>query len=133
MAVMAKIGAYGALRLSGSDRPSFAAAPAASFSASQTLLQGLLAALYERENSGVGQRVDTTLVQAQTAHDCWNWITRLVAARYPQALTAVPRVNAARKVPNGPLFFRLLVALSKDGRWLQFSQTWDRLWVAFME
>jgi crotonobetainyl-CoA:carnitine CoA-transferase CaiB-like acyl-CoA transferase len=131
--VMAKLGGYGALRLTSEDRPSFAATPAASFSASQTLLQGLLAALYERESSGIGQRVDTTLVQAQTTHDCWNWITRLVASRYPEAFRAVPRVNEERKVPNGPLSFRLLVALSKDGRWLQFSQTSERLWVAFME
>jgi crotonobetainyl-CoA:carnitine CoA-transferase CaiB-like acyl-CoA transferase len=130
--VMSKIGGYGALRLTSHDRPSFAATPAASFSASQTLLHGLLAALYEREDTGVGQRVDTTLVQAQTTHDCWNWITRLVARRYPEAFTAVPRVNEERKVPNGPLSFRLLVALSKDGRWMQFSQTSERLWVAFM-
>jgi crotonobetainyl-CoA:carnitine CoA-transferase CaiB-like acyl-CoA transferase len=131
--VMAKIGTYGTLRLTPEDRPSFAATPAASFSASQTLLQGLLAALYERERTGFGQRVDATLVQAQTAHDCWNWITRLVAARYPEAFTAVPRVNEQRQVPNGPLSFRLLVALSRDGRWMQFSQTSERLWVAFME
>jgi crotonobetainyl-CoA:carnitine CoA-transferase CaiB-like acyl-CoA transferase len=131
--VMAKIGAYGALRLTDADRPSVAVTPAASFSASQTLVQGVLAALYERESSGVGQRVDTTLVQAQSTHDCWNWITRLVASRYPEAFTAVPRVDDKRKVPNGPLSFRLLVALSKDGRWMQFSQTSERLWVAFME
>jgi crotonobetainyl-CoA:carnitine CoA-transferase CaiB-like acyl-CoA transferase len=131
--VMAKIGAYGTLRLTDRDRPSFAATPSSSFSASQTLLQGLLAALYERESSGVGQRVDTTLVQAQTTHDCWNWITRLMASRYPEAFTVVPRVDEERKVPNGPLSFRLLVALSKDGRWMQFSQTSERLWVAFME
>ncbi len=131
--VMAKIGAYGPLRLTAHNRPSFAATPAASFSASQTLLQGLLAALYEREQTGLGQRVDTTLIQAQTTHDCWNWMTRLVAIRYPDAFTAVPRVDEERKVPNGPLSFRLLVALSKDGRWMQFSQTSERLWVAFME
>ena len=131
--VMAKIGGFGALRLTSADRPSFAATPAASFSAAQTLLHGVLAALYERESTGLGQRVDTTLVQAQSSHDCWNWITRMVASRYPDAFTAVPRVDQRRKVPNGPLSFRLLVALSKDGRWMQFSQTSERLWVAFME
>ena len=35
-------------------------------------------------------------------------------------------------VPNNSLFFRLLVALSADGRWLQFSQTTPRLFAAFM-
>ena len=81
----------------------------------------------------MGQRVDTTLVQAQTVHDCWNWMTRLMASRFPDAFTAVPRVDEARRFPNGPLSFRLLVALSRDGRWMQFSQTSERLWVAFME
>jgi crotonobetainyl-CoA:carnitine CoA-transferase CaiB-like acyl-CoA transferase len=130
--VMAKIGTLGPLHLAHRDGPSFCATPAASFSASQTLLQGLLAALYERETTGVGQRVETTLWQAQTAHDCWNWLVRTVAAQYPGAFNAVPRVNEARRVPNGWLSFRLLVGLSKDGRWLQFSQTSDRLWLAFM-
>ena len=130
--VMSKMGGYGQLRLSPDARPCFAASPTASFSASQTLLQGILAALYERETSLIGQRVDTSLLQAQTTHDCWNWMTRLMASRYPEAFTAVPRVDEARKVPNGPLSFRLLVALSKDGRWMQFSQTSERLWVAFM-
>ena len=35
-------------------------------------------------------------------------------------------------MPNNPLFFRLLVALSADGRWMQFSQTTPRLFSAFM-
>ncbi|HLY83505.1 MAG TPA: CoA transferase, partial [Acidimicrobiales bacterium] len=131
--VMAKIGAFGPLRLSDRDGPSFCTTPAASFSASQTLLHGLLAALYERETTGVGQRVETTLWQGHTAHDCWNWLVRMVAARYPGAFAAVPRVDQARQVPNGWLSFRLLVGLSKDGRWLQFSQTSERLWLAFMK
>ncbi len=130
--VMAKIGAFGPLQLTARKGPSFCATPAASFGASQLLLQGLLAALYEREATGAGQHVETTLWQGQTVHDCWNWLVRAVAARYPGAFTAVPRVDEERKVPNGWLSFRLLVGLSKDGRWLQFSQTSERLWLAFM-
>jgi crotonobetainyl-CoA:carnitine CoA-transferase CaiB-like acyl-CoA transferase len=130
--VMAKVGTFGPLQLSSRRGPSYGATPAASFSAAQTLLQGVLAALYERETSGVGQHVETTLWQGYTAHDCWNWLVRTVAGRYPGAFTAVPRVDEARRVPNGWLSFRLLVALSKDGRWLQFSQTSERLWLAFM-
>jgi crotonobetainyl-CoA:carnitine CoA-transferase CaiB-like acyl-CoA transferase len=130
--VMAKIGSMGPLRLSDRPGPSFCATPAASFSSAQTLLHGLLAALYERENSGAGQHVETTLWQGLSAHDCWNWLQRMVAARYPDAYTAVPRVNETRRVPNGWLSFRLLIGLSKDGRWMQFSQTSERLWLAFM-
>ena len=130
--VMAKIGGYGPLRLAERPGPSFCATSATSFNASQTLLQGLLSALYERERSGLGQRVDTSMLGAQTAHDCWNWLVQVQAERYPEAFAAVPRVNEARRVPNGWLSFRLLVGLSKDGRWMQFSQTSQRLWEAFM-
>ncbi len=130
--VMAKLGAFGPLHLADRPGPSFCATPAASFSASQTLLQGLLAALYEREESGSGQRVDTSMLGALTAHDCWNWLVQVQAARFPEAFAAVPRVDEARRVPNGWLSFRLLVGLSKDGRWMQFSQTSQRLWEAFM-
>jgi crotonobetainyl-CoA:carnitine CoA-transferase CaiB-like acyl-CoA transferase len=130
--VMSKIGGFGQLRLTDRNGPSFCATPAASFNASQVLLHGLLAALYERETTGVGQRVETSLMAAQTAHDCWNWLVRLLAARYPDAVSAVGRVAEERPVPNGWLSYRLLVALSKDGRWMQFSQTSDRLWQAFM-
>ncbi|HEY2331004.1 MAG TPA: CoA transferase, partial [Acidimicrobiales bacterium] len=130
--VMAKIGGYGQLHLTDRSGPSFSATPAASFNASQVLLHGLLAALYERETSGLGQRVETSLLAGQTTHDCWNWLIRMVAARYSGAFTAVPRVDEARRVPNGWLSFRLLVGLSKDGRWMQFSQTSERLWTAFM-
>jgi len=72
------------------------------------------------------------VVQGLAAHDTWNWIVRLVASRYADAFTAVPRVDEGRNVPNSPLAYRLMVGLSKDGRWLQFSQTSERLWQAFM-
>ncbi len=130
--VMAKIGAFGSLRLVERGGPCFCMVPVACFSASQTLLHGLLAALYERESSGAGQHVETTLWQGYTAHDCWTWLTRVVAHRYPDAYRAVPVVDETRRVPNGFLSYALLVGLTKDGRWLQFSQTSDRLWRAFM-
>lgn len=130
--VQAKIGTFGPLRLSPRPGPSFCATSVASFSAAQALNHGLLSALYERESTGRGQRVETTLWQAMTAHDCWNWLIRLMASRYPDAFAAVPRVAEERPVPNGWLSFRLLVGLSKDGRWMQFSQTSERLWLAFM-
>ena len=131
--VMAKIGGYNTLsNLTPRPGPSFGTVEYCSASASHTLAQGLLAALYERETSSLGQRVETTLVQGLAAHDTWNWIVRMIAKRYSDAFTSVPRVDEGRNVPNSPLAYRLMVGLSKDGRWLQFSQTSERLWVAFM-
>jgi crotonobetainyl-CoA:carnitine CoA-transferase CaiB-like acyl-CoA transferase len=131
--VMAKIGGYATLsNLTARPGPAFGTVEYCSTSSAHTLAQGILAALYEREDSGLGQRVESTLVQGLAAHDTWNWIVRAIAKRYSDAFTAVPRVDETRNVPNSPLAYRLLVGLSKDGRWLQFSQTSERLWVAFM-
>src|SRR5262249_44219438 len=92
----------------------------------------VLAALFERESSGVGQRVDTSMLLAITAQDCWNWLTRTIAVAYPDAFVAKPRADE-RGVPNGRLAFQFLVGVTKDGRWLQFCQNSDRSWATFLE
>src|SRR5207302_187926 len=79
------------------------------------------------ERSGVGQRVDTTLVQAFAAHDTWNAMIHHIARQYPEAFTQAGLADEGASVPNNPLFFRLLAALSADGRSLQSSQTTPRL------
>ncbi len=130
--VMAKLGAFGAqAHLTARPGPTFLAPPYCSFSAAQLALHGILAALLERERSGLGQRVDATLIQGFLAHDPWNWLLRKIAQKYSAAFKAARPVSE-RGVPNSPLLFRLLVALTKDGRYLQFSQTSDHLFHAFL-
>ena len=56
--VQAKLGSFASFRkITRGTRPPFVTAAYASFSASQTTLHGVLAALIEREQSGLGQRV----------------------------------------------------------------------------
>ncbi len=131
--VMAKIGGY-AQFASITDRagPGFATVPYCTASAAELAIVGSLVALYERETSGVGQRVDTTLVQAIAAHDTWNWMISFWAAKFPEAFQAAPVVNAARRIPNSWLSYALLQGLTKDGRWLQFSQATPKLFQAFL-
>jgi crotonobetainyl-CoA:carnitine CoA-transferase CaiB-like acyl-CoA transferase len=129
--VMAKLGGMRHFRAAPRPGPSFCSVPYCSFSAAQTALQGTLAALYAREATGLGQRVETSLVQGMAAHDPWDWFLHLVAERYPDAFKNPPS-HSARGVPNQSFGFRLLVCLSKDGRWLQFSQTSPHLFSAFM-
>jgi crotonobetainyl-CoA:carnitine CoA-transferase CaiB-like acyl-CoA transferase len=112
--------------------PAFPAVPYASFGAAQGALIGTLAALYERERTGLGQRVDTSLVQGIAAHDPWEWFLRIVCEKFPQAYTPAPPYSE-RGVPSSGFAFRLLVCLTKDGRWLQFSQTSPHLFREFME
>jgi len=133
--VMAKIGALDAFSvLSDRPGPSFVASPYCSFSASHLALHGILSALVERESSELGQRVETSLVQGILAHDTWNWLVRLMIVRYPEAFSAAPPTSqgAGGPVPNSPLFLRLMVGFSKDGRFMQFSQMSERLWQAFL-
>jgi crotonobetainyl-CoA:carnitine CoA-transferase CaiB-like acyl-CoA transferase len=112
--------------------PAFTAAPYASFGAAQLALQGMLAALYLRERTGRGQRVETSLAQGLAAHDPWEWFLRILCERYPEAYTPAPPYSE-RGVPASGFAFRLLVCLSKDGRWLQFSQTSPHLFEAFLK
>jgi crotonobetainyl-CoA:carnitine CoA-transferase CaiB-like acyl-CoA transferase len=130
--VMAKLGGLDhAAAMTGRAGPAFPAAPFHSFSAAQTALQGILAALYVRERTGRGQRIDTSLVQGMAAHDPWDWFLLLVAERYPEAFETAPPISE-HGIPNQSFAFRLLVCLTRDGRWLQFSQTSPHLFQDFM-
>ena len=131
--VMAKLGAFGhASALTARPGPSFTAAPFASFSAAHTLLHAILAALYERESSGLGQRVSSSLAQGIVAHDPWDFFLRLAAEKFPDAFRPAPNISPGG-VPNQSFAFRLLVCLTRDGRWLQFSQTSQHLFREFMQ
>jgi crotonobetainyl-CoA:carnitine CoA-transferase CaiB-like acyl-CoA transferase len=131
--VMARLGGHDSMGVI-IDRPgpAFAAAPYCAWSGAQTALHGILAALYERERSGEGQRIDTTLIQGFAAHDTWNALIGHIARQYPDAFMSAALIDEGSSVPNNSLFFRLPAALSADGRWLQYSQTTQRLFTAFM-
>ena len=112
--------------------PAHLSAPFAAYSATQTLLQGLLAALHERMRSGRGQRVDTSLAQGLSALDPWDWYLKVVTDKWPDAFTPSDVLDADG-IPQSPLFFMLLQGLTKDGRWLQFSQVQPHLFLALMK
>jgi crotonobetainyl-CoA:carnitine CoA-transferase CaiB-like acyl-CoA transferase len=130
--VLAKVGGLsafsGMLNRSG---PAFVSVPFASWSATQVVLQGILAALFERESSGAGQLVEANLAHSVGALDPWGWMVHWLTLQYPDAFTAAPPVSADG-TPNSSFTYRLLVPLTGDGRWLQFSQVQPRLFRAMM-
>jgi crotonobetainyl-CoA:carnitine CoA-transferase CaiB-like acyl-CoA transferase len=131
--VLAKLGGLDAFSgLSDRPGPSYVSAPYCTFSAGMLGLQGILAALVEREESGCGQRVETTLVQGILAHDIATWLILKIAANFPGAFNATGPIDWDRMVPISPMVFRLMVGFSKDGRFMQFSQTSERLWEAML-
>ena len=111
--------------------PAYCSVPYATFSAAHTALHGTLAALYERERSGLGQRVESSLAQGMAAQDPWRWFLAFIARQYPEAYEAAAPIGDDG-IPNHSFAFRLLVALSSDGHWMQFSQVSPHLFSAFM-
>ena len=130
--VMAKLGAFELFRrMHEAAHPPFVGVPWCSFPASALALQGVLAALHEREHSGCGQRVDTSLVQGFATLDCWNWFVRLVNERFPDAYPGAETFDDDG-IPASPMTFMLLIALTADGRWLQFAQVAPHLFAAHL-
>ena len=134
--VMARIGALSA---SGGmvtrPGPAHVSVPYGSYGASQLLLTGILAALHERRSCGLGQRVDTQPGQGRgrAGH------LELVPADpgdqdSPEAFSQRRGRVSDSGVPMSPIFFMLLdQALTKDGRWLQFSQVQLHLYLAMLK
>ncbi|MGD9795896.1 MAG: CoA transferase, partial [Acidimicrobiia bacterium] len=131
--VQAKLGVFHAFRRMKPDKtPPFVAVPWASFSASQTALQGILAALYEREHSGAGQKVEASLLQGFMALDTWEWTLRVITTKWPEGFKSSETFDADG-FPLSPLTYMLLIGLTKDGHWLQFAQVAPRLFLAEMK
>ncbi|MFC3242413.1 CoA transferase [Gordonia humi] len=86
--VYAKTGAMWSKRqLTLRPGPAMVTAPYASWGASQAAIHGVLAALLEREESGLGQIVESDLVRGLGALEVYNWFYELVLHRYPGAFT----------------------------------------------
>jgi crotonobetainyl-CoA:carnitine CoA-transferase CaiB-like acyl-CoA transferase len=130
--VMAKIGGnISYQRVVDRSGPIFTTVPFASWSAGQTLLQGVFAALRERETSGLGQMVDTSLAHSVGAQDPWTQAVGVIAERFPDAFAPTGQTSTDG-APNTSFLFKLLVAITKDGHWLQFAEVQPRLFRSFM-
>lgn len=131
--VMAKTGVmFEKRQLTTRPGPAFVTAPYASFGASQAAVHGILAALIERMASGRGQAVESNLVTGMGAMDPYNWFYEMVLERYPDAFSPMDVAYDDEGRPQAYLIYALLIAATKDGRWLQFAQTAPRLMQAWL-
>ncbi len=136
--VAAKMGAFTtAGPMAPRPGPAFAAMPWGSFSAAQMALHGILAALYVRERTnGRGQLVEATLAQglASPGDSAGPFaLASFLAERDPEKYGVSQPDQGDGPAPILDFVFRLLIAMTKDGRWLQFSQSAPHLWEAFIE
>ena len=131
--VMARVGALWASQgMVAREGPAHVSVPYCSYGASQQLLTGICAALHERERSGTGQHVEATLVNGLASLGTWNWYLNVITSKFPDAFTPSSPFGA-HGLPLSPMIFMLLIALSKDGRWLQFSQVQLHLYMAMLK
>jgi len=132
--VMGKFGYYESVH-DATRRPgqAFISTPYASWGAAHTAVQGILAALYERETSGCGQHVEADLIRGVATMDTYSWFKELVGERWPGAFANMGGPWDEHGRPQARLAYALLIAPTKDGVWLQFAQTQPRLFKAFVE
>ena len=99
------------------DGPKFAALPVASFGAGMLALQGIFSALLVREQTGRGQKVETSLLQSLIAYD-WLWLLWQLKNRGDN-----PTLGWSETEPT-PQYF---VSPTKDGQWLQMANAMEHL------
>ncbi len=107
------------------DGPNYAAVQVADHAAGMATVRGIVAALAVRDRTGVGQRVDTSLLQAVGIYDMHNWIVWQMMIKDPDEFPNDPQGDPMR-VPGLPY----LPARTKDGRWIQMANLMDRLFPA---
>jgi crotonobetainyl-CoA:carnitine CoA-transferase CaiB-like acyl-CoA transferase len=130
---MAKSGSmYGSIAPGRPGEPVMTVPFGATLGAALLAVQGTLLALHEREQSGWGQRVDATLVQAMMVFDPWSYMMKMLTERYPDAFTAVGAPTADSRTPTTWLTFGLMNGYTKDGRWLQFAHATFHQYDAFI-
>ncbi|BBZ70378.1 CaiB/BaiF CoA-transferase family protein [Mycobacterium paraseoulense] len=130
--VLAKAGlSHAVRRMAQPPRPSYVAVPYGSYAAAHIAVQGILAALHERDRSGLGQIVDADLLRGVHAIDAWTWFGELVGIRWPEAYNSV-EAWTEQGTPQSPMLLALLSAPTKDGHWLQFAQVQPHLFTAML-
>lgn len=132
--VSAKVGVNQAFAVV-TDRPgpTWSSTPWASWSGSQAALQGIFAALRERTMSGLGQRLDVSMAHALGGQDPFNQNNAALEIMFPGAFASGGEQYDSAGAPHLSFPFKLLVAITKDGYWLQFSGVQPRHFRDFME
>jgi len=109
------------------EGPAFAAVQVGSHAASQAAVHGIMAALLERERSGAGQLVETSLLQGMIPYDAAG-LTRLqLQERYAGLLETEFSDDAAR-MPT----LNYHPVMASDGRWIQLGNLLEHLFVSFL-
>ena len=105
--------------------PHHAAVKVANHTAAMATVRGVVAALKVRDRTGVGQLVETSLLQAVTYYDMLQWLIWQMMIKDPDGFPEDAMVNLRR---SGPIQY--LPARTKDGKWIQLANLMFRLFHA---
>jgi crotonobetainyl-CoA:carnitine CoA-transferase CaiB-like acyl-CoA transferase len=110
------------------EGPTYAASPVGRHAAAQGAVAGILAALVERERSGLGQLVETSLLQGVQLYDIHGLLLRQLARRDPATYGPDTALGAAEGMPQ--LFYQPVQ--TADGRWMQLGNLIERLFRSYL-
>ena len=109
------------------EGPGFAAVPVGAHGASQGAVQGILAALIERQRCGRGQIVETSLLQGLMPFDLLQLLLVQLAERDPDSFPQVFNIGGGMPTLN------YHPVMTRDGRWIQLGNLLEHLFYAFMD
>ena len=109
------------------EGPGFAAVPVGAHGASQGAVQGILAALIERQRCGQGQIVETSLLQGLMPFDLLLLLLTQLSEREPEVYPQVFNIGGGMPTLN------YHPVMTRDGRWIQLGNLLEHLFYAFMD
>ena len=104
------------------EGPNYVVVQGVCHAAATALIRGITAALYVREKTGLGQRVETSMLKAVTTYDHVSWIHGQMVKTQPDTSPPGASVGTGRPNPTG-----YLPARTKDGHWIQLGNVVERL------
>ncbi len=109
------------------EGPGFAAVPVGSHGASQGAVQGIVAALIERQRCGHGQIVETSLLQGLMPFDLLQLLLTQLSEREPEVYPQLFNIGGGMPTLN------YHPVMTRDGRWIQLGNLLEHLFYAFMD
>ena len=102
--------------------PNYVVVQGVCHAAATALIRGITCALYVREKTGMGQRVESSMLRAATTYDHVSWVHGQMVEKRPDLFPPDPTVGTGRPNPTG-----YLPARTKDGQWIQLGNVVERL------
>ena len=85
------------------EGPNYVVTQGVCHAAATALIRGITAALFVRERTGLGQRVETSMLQAVTTYDHVSWIHGQLVENLPDSYPSDGTVGTGRPNPTGYL------------------------------